>query len=155
MMLWVRRTICSALAVVVLSAIQGGSATALPNDPLALEASFEYRDAPNAAALLLYSYNLQYTVDPRRITFSLETRGGRPVRGGGIVVEGVTMERADPQPHVYAGSAAPGSRFVNFHLDARGFRESTWIYDAPPPVRSQVDFRGDRVVGYDPPRMLP
>jgi hypothetical protein len=115
----VRRTICSALAVVVLSAIQG-SATALPGDPLAIEASLDYRDAPNAAALVLYSYKLQYTVDPRRITFALETQGGKPVRGGNIVVEGVTTERVDPQPHVYSGSAVPGSRFVNFHLDARG-----------------------------------
>jgi hypothetical protein len=116
----VRRTICSALAVVVLSAIQCGSATALPNDPLALEVSLDYRGAPNAAALVLYSYKLQYTVDPRRIAFTLEAEGGKTVRGGRIVVEGVTTERVDPQPRVYAGSPIPGSRYVNFHLDAGG-----------------------------------
>jgi hypothetical protein len=122
----VRRAICSALAVVVLSAIQRGSATALPGDPLGLEASLDYRDAPNAATLVLYSYKLQYTVDPRRITFAVETQSGTPVRGGRIVVEGVTTERVDPQPHVYAGSAVPGSRFVNFHLDARGLSPGTY-----------------------------
>jgi hypothetical protein len=42
-----------------------------------------------------------------------------------------------------------------FGMRAELMRLSTWIYDAPPPGRSQVDFRGDRVVRFDPPRMLP
>jgi hypothetical protein len=100
-----------------------------PVDRSALEASFEYRAAPNGFALRLYSYQLDYDVDPRAIRLSLRSLDRRADAAGRVVIDSVSSRLADP-PVGREAEGAPGTRFVNFHVRTDGLRSGMYAVSA-------------------------
>jgi hypothetical protein len=117
----------SSRALVLGVLIWGSSASAAPSpsDRSALEASFEYRAAPNAFALRLSSYQLDYDVDPRAIRLSLRSLEQAADAVARVVIDSVSSRLSDPPVGVEA-QGAPGTRYVNFHVRTDGLRSGMY-----------------------------